>query len=301
MRKALLLFFTVSLFLAASIPARATEEYSRKTGLACRTCHVNPLGGGELTQAGERYRAGLAASGEYRPPSLLKRVARLITGYLHILAGVVWFGAIFYVHILLKPAYASKGLPKGELTLGWVGIIITGVTGALLTLARMPDAENFYTTRFGILLSVKILLYLLMASTAALVTFVLGPKMRKRREAAQKESGDLTVEELRSFDGLEGRKSLVAVDGLIYDVTASRLWKNGRHTRHTAGEDLTSALRQAPHGPDKMESFPTAGKVVAGARKPQPNAPKAVFYFFAYLNLVSVFLILGIIAVWRWW
>lgn len=301
MRKALLLIFAFSLFLSVSIHAHATEEYSRKTGLACRVCHVNPLGGGELTQAGKQYRAGLAASGVFRPPSLFKRVARLVTGYLHILAGVVWFGAIFYVHILLKPAYASKGLPKGELALGWTGIVVTGVTGALLTVARMPDTASFFNTRFGILLSIKILLYLLMASTAALVTFVLGPKMRKRREAAQKQPGDLTLEELRSFDGKEGRKSLVAVEGVIYEVTASRLWREGRHTRHVAGEDLTAALRQAPHGPDKLERFPQVGRVVAAAGRPLPDGPKALFYFVAYLNLVLVFLVLGVVALWRWW
>jgi hypothetical protein len=30
---------------------------------------------------------------------------------------IAWFGTILYVHILLKAAYAVKGLPKGELIL----------------------------------------------------------------------------------------------------------------------------------------------------------------------------------------
>jgi len=28
---------------------------------------------------------------------------------------VMWFGTILYVHLLLKPAYAARGLPRGVL------------------------------------------------------------------------------------------------------------------------------------------------------------------------------------------
>jgi hypothetical protein len=114
-----------------------------ESGLECKACHVNQLGGGELTKMGESFKASLVSSGGYRPLGIFKRIVRLAVGYFHILAGVVWFGTIFYVHILLKPAYASKGLPKGELILGWSGIVIVGVTGALLTYARMPSWESF--------------------------------------------------------------------------------------------------------------------------------------------------------------
>jgi len=289
----------VVIFLFAS-QAFATEEYAAKTGLECRACHVNPLGGGELTGRGEQFKATLISTGSYRPLGLFRHIVRLIIGYFHILAGVIWFGTIFYVHILLKPAYASKGLPKGELILGWTGIGVVGITGALLTYARMPSWESFYATRFGILLAIKIFLYLFMAGTAALVTFVLGPRMKKRMTAPVSLGGEMTPDELRAFDGKEGRRALVAVEGIIYDVTESRLWKNGKHTRHLAGNDLTDSLKQAPHDAAKLEAFSRAGTLVAG-RKKGPDGPKAVFYFFAYSNLIIVFIILGIIALWRWW
>jgi predicted heme/steroid binding protein len=285
--------------LAAS--AHATEEYARKTGWECAACHKNPLGGGELTRRGELFMSTLAAEGKFRPLSFPKRVARLIIGYLHILAGVVWFGAIFYVHILLKPAYASKGLPKGELVLGWTGIGVVGVTGALLTYSRMPSVEAFYTTRFGVLLSIKIFFFLIMAGSAALVTFVLGPRMKKRMTAIRKPDGDHAADELKTFDGKEGRRALVAYEGSIYDVTESRLWKDGRHTRHQAGNDLTQALKGAPHGPDKLEIFPKTGNLLASSEVRDKDMPKAIFYFFAYMNLAMVFLVLGIVALWRWW
>lgn len=294
------IFLALVIVVLSAFPAAASEEYAAKTGLECKACHVNPLGGGELTTRGASFKASLVSSGSYRPLSLFKRVVRLVVGYFHILAGVVWFGTIFYVHILLKPAYASKGLPKGELILGWTGIGIVGVTGALLTYARMSSWESFYSTSFGILLSVKIVLYLFMAGTAALVTFVLGPCMKKRMAAPGNAGGKMTPDELKAFDGKEGRKALVSVEGVIYDVTDSRLWKNGRHTRHIAGEDLSSSIKQAPHDAAKLEAFPKVGTLVAG-HKSRPDGPKAVFYFFAYSNLIIVFLVLGIIAFWRWW
>ena len=294
------LLITSALFVSTG-QARATEDYARKTGLDCSFCHVNQQGGGELTQAGQEYRVKLVGDGIEAGAGTVKRVIRLVIGYLHILAGVVWFGAIFYVHILLKPAYASKGLPKGELMLGWVCIIAVGVTGTLLTVARTPSLDSFVTTRFGILLSLKIAMYLLMAGSAALVTFVLGPKMRERLAAARKEGGEYTVDELRAFDGKDGRKALVAVEGTIYDVTESHFWKNGKHARHLAGDDMTAAIKQAPHGPEKVDKFLQAGRLIAAGEKSPVNRPKALFYVFAYMNLVLVFLILGVIALWRWW
>ncbi len=296
----LILLLAAAIFMPAA--SFATEEFARNTGLACSACHQDPQGGGALTTLGEQFGAALSAKGGLRPIGPFRRAVRLIIGYLHILAGVVWFGTIFYVHILLKPAYAAKGLPKGELTLGWVCIIVVGITGALLTYARIPSFSALLASRFGILLSIKILLYLVMASSAAVVTFVLGPRM-KRRIAAAKESGEgeYTPEELKSFDGKEGRRALIAFEGVIYEMGASRLWKNGKHSRHLAGEDLTEAIKQAPHGPDKLEGFPKAGRLIPERMKPKADRPKAVFYFIAYMNLAMIFLILGIIALWRWW
>jgi hypothetical protein len=46
---------------AASIlisqPAAATPEFAAQTGKACGVCHVNPGGGGPLTEFGEKFKA----------------------------------------------------------------------------------------------------------------------------------------------------------------------------------------------------------------------------------------------------
>jgi predicted heme/steroid binding protein len=40
----------------------------------------------------------------------------------------------------------------------------------------------------------------------------------------------------------------VAYKGLVYDVSQSRLWRNGLHYGlHWAGQDLTRELEDAPH------------------------------------------------------
>jgi len=295
-----------SLFLFLPSPCSATADYARQTGMECKECHVDAVGGGDLTAAGKRFLADMKVRGLYRPLSTPQKIVRFIIGYIHLLTAIVWFGTIFYVHILLKPAYAAKGLPRGELLLGWVSIVILSITGVLLTIARIPSWNVLYTTRFGILLSVKIFLFLIMAATAFVVTFFIGPKLRRKlitrwQIDISRGKQDLTPEELQSFDGKEGRPAFVAYKGKVYDLTGSRYWKDGSHARkHIAGRDLTDALRTAPHGEDRVLAMAEVGKLLgAGQKIPRP-LPERVFYILAYMNLVFVFLITFIIALWRW-
>lgn len=54
----------------------------------------------------------------------------------------------------------------------------------------------------------------------------------------------------------------VAYKGLIYDVTRSRLWKNGKHYEHWAGQDLTEELSDAPHTMDVFSKFTVVGILI---------------------------------------
>ncbi len=289
-------------FLAPSV-VLANVEYARQTGKSCEACHIDAAGGGSLTPEGEAFRDELRIRGLYKPLTTAQHVIRLMVGYLHTMTAIIWFGAILYVHILLKPAYAARGLPRGELMVGWASIIIMAVTGTLLTIARVPTVEMLYTTRFGVLLLIKIALFLVMATTAAIVTFVIGPRLRKKKALAiEEEKQDLTEEELSQFDGKEGRAAYVAYKGNIYDVSGGKLWRNGEHARkHLAGMDLTEALKQAPHGEEKITGMPGVGKLLQRGEKPSKPAHVRVFYFFAYMNLALVFLIVFVISLWRWW
>lgn len=63
-------------------------------------------------------------------------------------------------------------------------------------------------------------------------------------------------DDLRNHDGVEGNRALVAFDGKIYDVTDSKLWRNGKHFKtHQAGRDLTAAMKAAPHGAEVFDKY----------------------------------------------
>jgi predicted heme/steroid binding protein len=53
----------------------------------------------------------------------------------------------------------------------------------------------------------------------------------------------------------------VAYNGLIYDVTRSRLWLQGKHYEHWAGQDLTDELKDAPHTENVFDRFTVIGKL----------------------------------------
>lgn len=53
-----------------------------------------------------------------------------------------------------------------------------------------------------------------------------------------------------------------AYNGIIYDVTASRLWRNGKHYEHWAGQDLTDELTDAPHTNSVFDRFTAVGKLI---------------------------------------
>ena len=59
-----------------------------------------------------------------------------------------------------------------------------------------------------------------------------------------------TLDELAQFDGQNGAPAYVAVDGLVYDVTGSILWPDGKHARcdlgAMAGQDLSEIITKAP-------------------------------------------------------
>lgn len=294
-----------ALLVLALSPAEGigTEEYAARTGKECRACHLDPAGGGELTAEGESFRQTLsAASREATGSTGWRHTVRFLAGFLHLFTAVLWFGTILYVHLLLKPSYAAHGLPRGELIVGWGSIGLIAVTGAILTFFRIHSPADLVGTRFGILLSIKIAIFLIMAGTAVVVTFVVGPRLKRRQGAVDRVSKDMTAEELGRFDGKEGRPAYFAYGGRIYDATGSRLWKEGSHVgRHHAGFDLTDALKQAPHGEDKIKPMPLIGALVA-ARKPERTpAHLRAFYFMTYLNLVLVLGVLLIVALWRWW
>ena len=304
MRTHHLLLLTLFLLVAFSFPgqSQATPEYSGSTEQSCKTCHLKPEGGA-LTEKGLEYAASgyvWPPEGGYRVMGPIRKSVRLLIGLLHIVAGFFWFGTILYVHILLKPEYAARGLPKGEVFLGLVSMATVGTTGVLLTISKIRSLDVLYSSTWGIFLSAKIVLYLIMVASAIFVVLFIGPKLKKAtRRIIPPEGGVFDPLTLSGFDGREGRPAYIAYKGRVFDVTGLTLWKDGVHTKHLAGSDLTNVLSTAPHGEEKLEPLKSLGSYDA-EHKPEKTAPQKAFYFVAYMNLIIVFLVLFVIALLRW-
>lgn len=73
---------------------------------------------------------------------------------------------------------------------------------------------------------------------------------------------EFTLEDLKMYDGREGRPAYVAYDGVVYDVTESAMWGDGDHEgMHQAGDDLTAEHGDAPHDV-YVTDFPEVGTLV---------------------------------------
>ncbi len=82
------------------------------------------------------------------------------------------------------------------------------------------------------------------------------------------------LEKIAEMNGRDGKPSYVVFEARVYDVSASKLWKNGTHMRiHQAGGDLSARMASAPHGPEVLERYPQVGSLrVVKAQAPEQEA-----------------------------
>jgi predicted heme/steroid binding protein len=72
-----------------------------------------------------------------------------------------------------------------------------------------------------------------------------------------------TIDELKRYDGKDGRPVYIAYQGKVYDVTDSPLWTSGDHQGlHEAGKDLTAEMSEAPHGEETLANMKVVGVLV---------------------------------------
>lgn len=94
------------------------------------------------------------------------------------------------------------------------------------------------------------------------LTFALFACEEEAKDIPEDELIELTLEELAVFDGKNGKKAYIAVDGFIYDVTDSSRWRNGEHNGFKAGNDLSIGINSSPHGKSFLTRVPKIGILV---------------------------------------
>ncbi|MFO7962607.1 MAG: multiheme c-type cytochrome [Desulfobacterales bacterium] len=306
MKKTILLLLLFFCAFPSGLPA--TEQYARETGKGCRFCHQQSTGG-QLNTVGFAF----IRNGYDYPisPAVLKKaeslqspfhkILRFVIGYLHLLAAIVFFGAIFYIHLFVKPSRLIGGIPKPERLLGLSCMAVITVTGIYLTWVRIWRWEQFFNNTFGLMLFIKILLFISMVLIGLTAVTVIHRKMKaETRSVPQTE--EVTADTISRFDGSGDNPAYFIYENQIYDVTGNARWKNGRHFgKHSAGTDLTDALAGAPHGTEVFERVASIGQTASGGPEPvKPLKAHNVFIVMAYTNLILIFLILACISVWRW-
>lgn len=71
-----------------------------------------------------------------------------------------------------------------------------------------------------------------------------------------------SLTDLEQYNGKDGNPAYVAIDGVVYDVTNVKEWKDGEHQGILeAGKDLTEKLKDSPHGSSVLEKLPVVGKL----------------------------------------
>ena len=106
----------------------------------------------------------------------------------------------------------------------------------------------------------------------------------------------MTLAELTNYDGRDGRRAYVAINGTIYDVTDSPRWENGfQPPDHQAGKDLTEELSKAPHVRSVVERFPVVGTLEEEAPPQTPGGGGKItigIIIAAVIVAVLIFLLL---------
>ena len=281
------------------LPAAPTSTLAPTTTVAPTTTTgpgTTVAGGGTVTTIGSAttttppttdQAVGLppAAAG---PILVLPAWLRTLLLWAHLVAVVAWLGAIIFVHLVQTPKVAGQGIPRGYLKLAWPSIVVVGVSGALLTFGDITGLAMLTDGRWGRLLLTKIGIYVVLAGIALFATLVMSPRLRRMSDRQRMRGGD---HEKWKADGLV----TFGYAGKTYDVTGSRLWREGRHARrHEAWRDLTDSLAGAPHGLEVFERFP----VVETAEDVAVPVMMRVFVAVAYFNLLLVLGALFVVAAW---
>ena len=186
---------------------------------------------------------------------LAARLTRFLSGNHRYLALLTLL--LLIAHLIIQSIYrwvSLSGLIAAAL------LLVTGLFGGLGHFVRKKKRGAwFYIHRtLAALLVIAIIVHVALFGLPALSGSGLQPG-----ETTATESRIFTVEELAQYDGKDGRPAYVAVDGVVYDVSALARWLGGLHMNlHGAGEDLSEDILDAPHSKAMLQRAKVVGELV---------------------------------------
>ncbi len=82
----------------------------------------------------------------------------------------------------------------------------------------------------------------------------------------------MTKEQLKEFNGNDGKPAYIGYKGKVYDISKSDFWAGGTHMgRFKAGEDLTDSIDMSPHGEKNIFRFEVVDTLDDGTEKVADN------------------------------
>lgn len=103
--------------------------------------------------------------------------------------------------------------------------------------------------------------YLLFGSSS--IKNVDNPAKLERHFTTEEESTiaahHFTLSELKQYDGKNGHKAYIAINDVVYDVSAINRWTGGIHHGVSAGTDVTAQFIHSGHGVNVLNLLPVVG------------------------------------------
>lgn len=193
---------------------------------------------------------------------LAARLTRFLTSNHRFLALITLF--VLIAHFIIQSIYRWVSLSG---LIAAVLVIATGLLGGFGQFVRHKKRGAwFYIHRtLAALLAIAVIVHVALLGLPVLSWPSQQPgETTLTGETTAETSGErvFTLDELAGYDGKDGKPAYVAVDGIVYDVTALSRWLGGFHMNlHNAGQDLSDDILQAPHSKAMLQRAKIVGKL----------------------------------------
>ncbi|HEX9667282.1 MAG TPA: DUF4149 domain-containing protein [Thermodesulfobacteriota bacterium] len=117
---------------------------------------------------------------------------------IHVVAAIIWLGGMFFISLVLVPSLRKLEPPikRTEILsatgrrfslVSWTAILVLLVTGVINSVNRgvtidLISSGKIFSSHFGMILTFKVFLVLVMILISAIHDFILGPKLIKLTE-----------------------------------------------------------------------------------------------------------------------